>query len=544
MKVSGGLLRVLVIAAAFALPQGAAAQGLELAPVAVLPSPRLVFSRQEMLLAEAVAQSPGLADFYGSNGLKPIFMGEQGAARRAAVINAVAQAESHGLPAQRYHMARLMVLDAEGGTSTDAELAFAKALADWSHDLDGGLLNPQRIDPAFKREVLRRSTGEVMREFGASTSPQAVLEGLAPQDPRYQMLRKALGPADQLAVPAGTPLVPEGLLREGAEGAAVLALRTRLAAAGFSASGAGRPEVFDMPLTQAVRAFQDATGLIADGVAGPQTIRMLNHGRGAADPAILVALERMRWMNGHDLNARHVWVNLPEYSARIMENGQEVFQTRVVIGKAQADFETPEFSDEMEYLVVNPRWNVPRSITVREYLPRLKANRNAVSHLDVVDAAGNVIARERINFGQYTAANFPYRMRQKPSDDNALGVVKFMFPNPWNIYLHDTPTKHLFDQSRRAYSHGCIRIGRPRDLAHELMRDSFDDPQARFARALESGRETYLNLRPAIPVHLVYFTAFPDESGKIRHYADIYDRDAKVYAALTKLGVASAATDE
>jgi murein L,D-transpeptidase YcbB/YkuD len=135
-------------------------------------------------------------------------------------------------------------------------------------------------------------------------------------------------------------------------------------------------------------------------------------------------------------------------------------------------------------------------------------------------------------------------MRQKPSDDNALGVVKFMFPNPWNIYLHDTPTKHLFDQSRRAYSHGCIRIGRPRDLAYELMRGSFDDPQARFARALESGRETYLNLRPPIPVHLVYFTAFPDESGKIRHYADIYDRDAKVYAALAKLGVASAATDE
>lgn len=497
-----------------------------------------------MRLADAVAQFPGLADFYGSNGLKPIFMGEAGAARRAAVINAVAQAESHGLPAQRYHMARLMVLDAEGGTSVDAELAFAKALADWSHDLGGGLLNPQRIDPTFKREVLRRKTGDVMREFGASATPAAVLDGLAPTDPRYQILRNALGPANRLVAPAGTPMVPEVLLREGAQGEAVLALRRRLAAVGFDAGGAAQPDVFDMPLTLAVRSFQDATGLPADGVAGPRTIRMLNHGRGEANPAILVALERMRWMTGHDLNARHVWVNLPEYNARIMEGGHEVFVTRVVIGKAKVDFETPEFSDEMEHLVVNPRWNVPRSITVREYLPRLQANRHAVSHLDVVDGSGNVISRDRINFGQYTAANFPYRMRQKPSDDNALGVVKFMFPNPWNIYLHDTPTKHLFDQSQRAYSHGCIRIGRPRDLAFELMKGSYDDPQATFNRALESGRETYLNLRPTIPVHLVYFTAFPDESGQIRYYSDIYDRDAKVYAALAKLGVASAATDE
>jgi murein L,D-transpeptidase YcbB/YkuD len=241
----------------------------------------------------------------------------------------------------------------------------------------------------------------------------------------------------------------------------------------------------------------------------------------------------MRWMAGQDLNARHVWVNLPEYNARIMENGREVFETRTVIGKANQEFETPEFTENMQFLVVNPRWNVPRSITVKEYLPRLQANRNAVGHLDVVDSAGRVIGRDRIDFRKYTAANFPYRMRQKPSDDNALGVVKFMFPNPWNIYLHDTPTKHLFNNETRAYSHGCIRIGRPIDLAHELLAGQVGNPEATFQKALRSGQESFLNLRQPIPVHLVYFTAFPDADGQIRRFPDIYGRDAQVHAALT-----------
>ena len=203
-----------------------------------------------------------------------------------------------------------------------------------------------------------------------------------------------------------------------------------------------------------------------------------------------------------------------------------------MIGKADPDYETPEFSETMKYIVVNPRWNVPRSITVKEYLPRLQANRNAVAQLDVVDGAGRVIPRDRIDFRKYTAANFPYRMRQKPSDDNALGQVKFMFPNPWNIYLHDTPTKHLFNQSSRAYSHGCIRIGRPIDLAHEVLSGQVGNPEATFEKALKSGNETFLNLRQPIQVHLVYFTAFPDEDGQIQRFADIYGRDAQVHAAL------------
>ncbi len=540
------LIRVLVVSsiALAGLPAVIPAPAAAQAPVAVLPAPRLAFSEQEMRLAQKVASDPALADFYGTNSLRPIFLGAEGAARRAALIQAVGQAASHGLPAARYRQGALRGLDGTGADSIDEELAFARVFADWSHDITGGILDPGKVESGIKREVQRPRIGDLLRDFAGSTDPAAMLAGLPSRDPHYEALRTALANQAKYAAPAEMPKVPEGLWREGASDPAIAALRLRLAAIGFAAAPTGSPIAFDAPLAQAVAGFQEAVGLPADGVAGPRTVARLNRGTGPEAEAILVALERMRWMSGHDLNARHVWVNLPEFNAHIRENGREIFATRAVIGKANQEFETPEFSETMKYLVVNPRWNVPRSITVKEYLPRLQANRNAVSHLDVVDGAGNVISRDRIDFRKYSARNFPYRMQQKPSDDNALGQVKFMFPNPWNIYLHDTPTKHLFNQSSRAYSHGCIRIGRPVDLAHELLRVQTENPEAMFSKALASGRETYLNLRPPVPVHLVYFTAFPDETGQIRRFPDIYGRDARVHAALVKAGLDSAAPGE
>lgn len=505
--------------------------------MAALPAPRLIFSDADMSLARAVAGYPGLADFYGSNGLKPVFLGTQAAARRQALITAIASAGSHGLPVARYGVQQLIVMDRQGAGSLDAELAFAQAFLKWSHDVSGGILDPQKVDPGIKRSPLRRPAGEMMREFIAAADPQAWLAGLAPRDAEYLALQNALASMSRHIAPAGTPLAAPGTWREGATGKGVILLRERLAAIGFPAQPEDKPGRFDATLAQAVAGFQDSVGLQPDGVAGPRTIARLNRGFGNEAQGILVALERMRWMQGQDLNARHVWVNLPSFSASVVENGQPVFSTKVIIGKDLDTHETPEFSETMKYLVANPRWNVPRSITVKEYLPRLQANRNAVSHLDVVDGAGNIISRDRIDFRKYTAASFPYRMRQKPSDDNALGVVKFMFPNPWNIYLHDTPTKHLFNESRRAFSHGCIRIGRPLDLAREMLRGQVSDPAATLSNALASGKERYLNLSHPVPVHLVYFTAFPDETGQIRRYPDIYGRDGRVFAALAKAGL-------
>ncbi len=501
---------------------------------AAAPAPRLDFTPDELALARSVAAQPGLASFYGQRALSPVFSGPDAAARRKALIDAIDTAPRHGLPVARYDVDMLRSLDASAPDPARTEVAFARSFARWVHDVGGGLLDPRKLDAGIHREVVRQPLDKVLVAFAAAPDPGAVLRSVEPGDPRYLALQAALAEQNRLVAPADAPLVPSGLWRPGASGPAITALRARLAAIGFAA-GAG--DIYDQPLTEAVAAYQTRAGLNVDGIAGPRTVAAINQGNGAGARALLIALERMRWMNGHDLRARHVWVNLPEYTARVMDGGHEVFQTRVVIGKADPQMRTPEFSDLMEYLVVNPRWNVPRSITVKEYLPRLQANRYAVSQLDVVDSRGRVVSRDSIDFASYTAASFPYRMRQKPSDDNALGQVKFIFPNRWNIYLHDTPTKHLFNQSRRAYSHGCIRVGRPVDLAHELLRGQVADPVATYARALNSGKESWLHLEPGIPVHLVYFTAFPDENGAIHRYPDIYGRDAAVWAALAKAGL-------
>lgn len=526
------LIRVLVVSSTALWPLGSMGQGLETSPVIAAPAPRLVFTETEMALARAVANAPELADFYGANGLKAVFTGPEAAPLRQALITAVGRAGQHGLPAHRYDIERLRSLDARGLRSPRDELAFARVFARWTHDVGGGIVDPRKVEPTIKREVLRRPAADILREFTTAADPAAVLVGVEPQDPRYKALQHALGGTSQLIAPANLPLVPEGLWRPGSEGQPVLTLRARLSAIGIDTGPASL--VYDAALTDAVRNYQQQAGLGADGVAGPRTVAMINRLSDSGNPDIAMSLERMRWLSGHDLNARHVWVNLTSYTAQIRENGAEVFDTRVVVGKPGADYRTPEFSDEIEYLVANPRWNVPRSMTVRDYLPKLQANRHAVSHLDVVDGSGNIVSRDRVNFNNYNARNFPFRLRQKPSDDNALGLVKFMFPNPWNIYLHDTPSKGLFNNSARAASNGCIRIARPFDLAHELLRGNFENPEATFKRALDSGRETYLNLKNPVPVHLVYFTAFPDDSGTIRRYPDIYDRDPLLLAAMER----------
>ena len=170
-------------------------------------------------------------------------------------------------------------------------------------------------------------------------------------------------------------------------------------------------------------------------------------------------------------------------------------------------------------------------MAIRDYLPRLQKNRFAVAHLDVVDSRGRVVERASVDFSRYTAKSFPYRLRQKPSADNALGEVKFIFPNSMNIYLHDTPTKGLFSESVRAFSNGCIRVQKPVELAHVLLEVASADPAATYARARQVGTERFLKVTGQ-PVHLVYFTTTVDEDGTIRHFRDIYDRDPAVWRAL------------
>ena len=488
-------------------------------------------------LAASASAEPAIADWYRSTGYRTLWTGAADADRRAALLAALATADLHGLPRPRYDAAALTAALASAETEADRgriEVELTRAYLAWAGDLTAGALDPADVDDGILREVARPDP-QILLQRIAGADPQAVLAGLLPTSPVYVQLMKAK--LDLEAVIAaggwGEPLamVP---LAPGATGPEVVALRDRLVRMGYLSATASA--AYDGALQAGVQRFQLNHGLVADGVLGEGTIEELNRAPEERLQSVIVALERERWMH-IDRSVRHIWVNLPDFKAKILDEGRTIFETRVVIGKNVPDQRSPEFSDEMEHMVINPSWGVPRSIIVKEYLPLLQKNPNAVSHLQVLDRRGRVVPRGAVNFAAYNARNFPYGLRQPPSDANALGKVKFMFPNPHNIYLHDTPSKSLFDHDVRAYSHGCIRVADPFDLAHELLSWQVDDAEAEFDAALVTGKETTVKLKQHLPVHLVYFTAYPDARGRISYRRDVYGRDAALFEALSAAGV-------
>ncbi len=489
-------------------------------------------------LATAAASDEAIAAWYRKTGYQTLWTGPQDSERRAAFLNAIATAPDHGLPVQRYDATALRAAFAAAQTEADrglVEVAMTRAYLAWARDLTSGALDPKTVDAGIVREI-DRIDPQVLLARMAAGNPDAVLAWLLPKSQVYVQLMKAKMGLDRQIGSGGwggtlvvAPLGPED------SGAAIVALRDRLVRMGYLAASAS--QTYDRTMQAAVQEFQLNHGLTADGVAGESTIQEINVGADDRLKSVIVAMERERWMD-IDRSARHIWVNLPDFTAKIMDHGKTVFRTRAVVGKNVPDQRTPEFSDQMEHMVINPSWGVPRSIIVKEYLPLLQQNPNAVGHLQVVDGRGRVVSRGSVNFAAYNARNFPFALRQPPSDDNALGLVKFMFPNQYNIYLHDTPSKSLFDKEIRAFSHGCIRLADPFDFAHALLSVQSTEVEAEFDRHLKTGKETTVKLLQTVPVHLVYFTAYPTEKGKIGYRRDIYGRDAALYQALTEAGVA------
>jgi murein L,D-transpeptidase YcbB/YkuD len=511
---------------------------LSLAMLPLVPAPAgAEVSAFAQSLAVAASDEAEIAAWYAKTSYEPLWTGTDDAERRQAFLAAIARAPDHGLPVERYDVAALtaalQAAESEGDRGR-VEVALTRAYLAWARDLTSGAIDPEKVDAGIVREIDRIDPQTLLTRI-ASGKPAAVLDWLMPTSSAYLNLMKAkIGLEAQIAAGGWGETVAAGVLEPGDTGPAVVALRDRLMRMGYLRATATAS--YDRALQAAVQAFQLAHGLEADGRAGESTIAEVNVGPEARLKSVIVALERERWLD-IDRSARHIWVNLPDFRAKIIEDGRTVFDTRVVIGKNVPDQRSPEFSDQMDHMVINPSWGVPRSIIVNEYLPLLQQNPNAVGHLQVIDGRGRVVPRGSVDFAAYSARSFPYGLRQPPSDGNALGLVKFMFPNQYNIYLHDTPSKSLFANEVRAYSHGCIRVADPFDLAHALLALQSADPVAEFQADLETGKETRVDLEKPVPVHLVYFTAYPDAKGRIGYRRDVYGRDAKLFEALEAAGV-------
>lgn len=491
-----------------------------------------------LVVAESSADDQVIAGFYQARGYRTLWTDKADAVRRAALLDALDRVAMHGLPPERYDAAGLRAAFAALGSEyqrAELEVRVTRAFLQYAHDLQTGLLSPSQVDPGIVREVPLRDARATLDAFAAS-DPFDFIAGLAPAAPQYaDLMRARLDLIDAIEAGGWGNKAEATKLEPGAQGETVIALRDRLVARGYLAPTASA--TYDADIQRAVQLFQLDHGLTPDGVAGEGTLAEINQDPRDRLKSVLTALERLRWMNGIVLGRRHIWVNLPDFTAKVVDDGKITFETVTVVGANQPDRRSPEFSDLMEFMVANPTWNVPRSITVKEYLPMLQRNPAAAGHLRIVDSSGRQIDRAAVDFTQFNARNFPFSMSQAPSDGNALGLVKFMFPNQWNIYLHDTPQKALFEKEVRAFSHGCIRLGRPFELAYALLARQSDDPEGEFRRHLDTGRESVLTLQQPVPVHLVYFTAWPNARGHIEYRRDIYGRDAKIFAALEAAGV-------
>jgi murein L,D-transpeptidase YcbB/YkuD len=256
---------------------------------------------------------------------------------------------------------------------------------------------------------------------------------------------------------------------------------------------------------------------------------------------VVVNLERMRWMP-HDLGERYLYVNIPDFTVRLIDGGETTWQSKVVVGKAHVT-ETPEFSGVVSYMVVNPTWHSPDSIAIRDYLPKLQRDPMVLKRQNIrlLTRGGTEINPKLVDFTQYTPENFPFRIKQRPNDDNALGQVKFMFPNEHSVYMHDTPHKELFPRDVRAFSNGCIRLEKPVELAEILLSGQVSDPSASYQEIVANKKERRVTLDRSIPVHIVYRSVWIDEGGEVRYRADVYGRDAQVLEALDAVGVTLAA---
>lgn len=483
---------------------------------------------------------------YDARGGAPIWLTGDFAAAEA-LLAALREAPSHAMPAARYDAeglaARVAAARADATRLQAADRALSEAFVAWARDMAGGVLDARRM-PGVELEVVRPARSLLLAAAARAAGGgdiAAHLASLTPQHPDYARLRAYYAEQAALArIEAAAPRIPDGpTLRVGERGPRVSALRARLAASGdLTGPAAADPQRFDDALLAAVKRFQARKGLGADGAVGRMTLAALN--ASAADRAATAAvnLERMRWMN-RPLGTRHVMVNIPDFTVTLVDGDAVLFRERVVVGKLAT--QTPEFSDEMSHIVLNPTWFVPRSIATEDILPKLQADPTYLNqrNMRLVRGDGGEIPADPSlhDWNAYSRSNFPYAIRQRPDEGNALGRVKFIFPNNHAIYLHDTPQKNLFDRVSRAYSWGCVRVRDPLRLAEVLLAPQEAEPRAFIDRVLATGRERYVHLDVGVPVHLVYRTLWVDADGVIHTRPDIYGRDEAVLRALRAAGV-------
>jgi murein L,D-transpeptidase YcbB/YkuD len=504
-------------------------------------------------------QRDAIINFYRLNNFAPLWTTSEGLNDRAKrVLDLFSRAEEDALNPGDYLPTSLSSFrdtgqSARGDVNALARLDIsvtAKAIR-YAEDIYSGRIVPKRLSGYYDVEPPSLNLGQALYQLSAYPDPAAYLASLAPTHPAYAAFKRELaalrtkpGADARESIPAGNRVKP------GEKDARVISVRERMVELGFLSEDdasawmlghaetdpdpTGYEQTLDKELAKALKKFQAAQEIKQTGAIDKATIAALN---GPSDEnnleKLLLNMERMRWLP-REMGDRYIIVNQAAFQLRLMDGNRIAWQTKVIVGKPET--QTFVFSDEMETVVINPYWGVPQSIIKYELMPYLARDRGYLDKLgyEVLNSNGKRISSRSVNWWAY-GKTIPVSVRQPPGDDNALGRIKFLFPNAHDIYMHDTPTKKLFSEDVRAFSHGCIRVENPREFAEHVL--GWD--RQRIEDMIETGENRNISLEKHIPVHLTYFTAWPDASGKIVYHPDIYERDARLKRAFDTVMVAT-----
>jgi murein L,D-transpeptidase YcbB/YkuD len=493
--------------------------------------------------------SPMLPDYYTERGYWPAWIKNRGPTKQAYdLIETLNRAEEHGLLPDFYPSSLIKAELLEIGEAliegkavaparlADIDLLLTDDFLTYSYDLLAGRVNPATIEGEWADTAWEADLPGLLKIALEQDIVEEALESVIPPHPGYFRLKQMLAEYRRIAESGGWPLVPEGpIMKAGSSGRRVELLRNRLQLSGdleedYTSDGGA----FDEALEYALIRYQMRHGLVADGVVGPKTLMALNVSVEARIRQIKLNMERWRWLP-ESLGKRYIMVNIADFGLTVVEDSFTVMRMKIVVGKPY--WHTPSFSARMTHMVLNPSWNVPRSIMVEEILPKLQRNPGYIPRQGFKVYRGwgsktRAVDPHTINWSGITEQNLRYRLMQQPGPQNPLGRVKFMFPNRFKVYLHDTPSRALFANNVRTFSHGCIRIERPLELADYLLSEHPDWSYGNLLTVIDEGDTLSVNLPEPFMVHLLYWTAWIDDEGDVQFRNDVYGRDEALSMAL------------
>ncbi len=468
------------------------------------------------------------------------WQGDRVSPQAKALLESLKLAYQDGLNPDDYHTFAIENLLAQETALTvnqqvDLELLLSDAFLMFASHSLSGKLNPVTVDAEWFAERRGADFVAILERAMEQQSVAHSLRALLPQQEGYARLKSALVYQLSLAKPEPEIAIEvKGILRQGMTHESIPLIKNRLIDLGFLNKGTLDSPIFDKALYNAVIQFQTQYGLAADGLIGPSTLSLITMSSDKIVQLLQVNMERWRWLP-QNLGKTYVIVNIANFSLDVVKNYETQFSMRVIVGRSYR--RTPVFSDQIRYLVVNPRWDVPHIIATKDILPQVRKDISYINRMNFSIFQGwgsnaQLIDPAEVNWELLSEKKFPYRLQQAPGPLNALGQIKFMFPNPHSVYLHDTPKRELFKESLRTFSSGCIRVEQPILLADFLLEHSGTGTKGLLQPMIDSGIEQQLKLKQTIPIHILYWTAWVDDQGQLHIRHDVYDRDTRVAQAL------------